>query len=177
MSTYNVHTACGTIGCMSETDLVLYRFFNANGDLLYVGRSTVIGSRLQAHRNTSEFYPQVAKITLQRGFGSLMELNQAETAAIIAESPKYNVSLTPAPSAPYNRAINSASHYTTMINGRQAAALANVHENTIRNWADKGILNPIRVGPSGVRRYDAAEVKRVTDSGADFMQGLGVDPV
>lgn len=67
-----------------------------------------------------------------------------------------------------------------LITGTTAASLAGVHPNTIRNWADRGMLTPT-VLPSGVRRYNADQVKRATnkgaDTGGDFMQGLGVDPI
>lgn len=39
----------------------------------------------------------------------------------------------------------------------EAAESLGVHENTIRNWIDKGFLTAIRL-PSGHRRMDAAEV-------------------
>lgn len=66
---------------------------------------------------------------------------------------------------------------SSLINGQQAAKLAGVHANTIRNWADRGYLTPT-VLASGVRRYDADEVKHASgkNTGGDFMQGLGVDP-
>lgn len=47
------------------------------------------------------------------------------------------------------------------LNVRQAARLLNVHENTVRNWADRGVLPVSRVLPSGYRRFDAAVVSRL----------------
>lgn len=63
------------------------------------------------------------------------------------------------------------------ISGAEAATLAGVHPNTIRNWAKLGYLSVER-RPSGAPRYRPDEVKRVSDgySGSDFMRGLGVDP-
>ena len=36
-----------------------------------------------------------------------------------------------------------------------------VHENTIRNWVDRGILRATRLPGSGFRRLDVAEVDRL----------------
>lgn len=43
---------------------------------------------------------------------------------------------------------------------RATAMRLNVHENTIRNWVDKGILKARRL-PTGTRRIPAAEVDRM----------------
>lgn len=48
----------------------------------------------------------------------------------------------------------------TLMQVRQAARTLGVHENTIRRWADQGLLNPIRL-PSGVRRFHAEEIAQV----------------
>lgn len=42
----------------------------------------------------------------------------------------------------------------------QAAKLLGVHANTIRNWADKGLIKVV-VLPSGYRRFEAAEIERL----------------
>ena len=43
---------------------------------------------------------------------------------------------------------------------RQAAAELGVHENTVRNWIDRGYLRAYRL-PSGHRRLPEAEVNRL----------------
>lgn len=49
-----------------------------------------------------------------------------------------------------------------LLGVRQAAALLGVHENTVRNWADSGILiSEVRLGARGYRRFTPAEVERV----------------
>lgn len=151
---------------MTDDTLVLYRFFDKDGRLLYVGRSVGYGSRIVDHSHRSGFYPRATTITLQRGFANAGEWKKAEKRAIATENPEFNVAgrvLEPGTSVP--------------INGVQAAALAQVHPNTIRNWADRGLLTPT-VLPSGVRRYDSEQIRQVSSSegGADFLQGLGVDP-
>jgi excisionase family DNA binding protein len=47
-----------------------------------------------------------------------------------------------------------------LVRVSEAARELNVHENTIRNWIDKGILKAVRL-PSGHRRIDAAELENL----------------
>jgi excisionase family DNA binding protein len=49
------------------------------------------------------------------------------------------------------------------LNVRDTAARLGVHENTVRNWADRGLLRPLRLPGSGYRRFDVAEVDRLAD--------------
>jgi len=70
----------------------LYRIFRANGDLLYIGISKHIFSRLQEHSIsqhwTNEIDFQKTKI---QWFSSRQEAEQAEKKAIQMEKPLYNV--------------------------------------------------------------------------------------
>lgn len=47
------------------------------------------------------------------------------------------------------------------INVRQAANELGVHENTIRNWEDQGLLHAIRLPGSGFRRFPKEEIDRM----------------
>ena len=47
-----------------------------------------------------------------------------------------------------------------MIPLREAAQRLGVHENTVRNWIDRGLIIGSRL-PSGTRRLPAAEVARL----------------
>jgi hypothetical protein len=71
-------------------DFVLYRFFDADGELLYIGKSVNVWSRFTSHRSGSAFYPEATKVTLQRGFKTEDRLSEAEISAIRAERPRYN---------------------------------------------------------------------------------------
>lgn len=57
------------------------------------------------------------------------------------------------------RCVEMATSGTTMTI-RDAAAELGVHENTIRNWIDRGYLRAYRL-PSGHRRLPADEVHRL----------------
>lgn len=47
-----------------------------------------------------------------------------------------------------------------MIPLREAAQRLGVHENTIRNWIDRGVIIGVRL-PTGTRRLPVAEVERL----------------
>ncbi len=42
----------------------------------------------------------------------------------------------------------------------QAADLLGVHQNTLRGWADRGLVPVVKL-PSGYRRFDPEEIARV----------------
>lgn len=68
---------------------VLYRAFDANEKLLYVGQSTSVIGRLKEHIKSSEWSGFVDNITLQR-FTNERQLFRAEMKAIQEEKPMYN---------------------------------------------------------------------------------------
>lgn len=49
----------------------------------------------------------------------------------------------------------------TLLTVRETARLLGVHENTVRNWQEKGILRAARLPASGYRRFDQDEVERI----------------
>jgi excisionase family DNA binding protein len=53
--------------------------------------------------------------------------------------------------------------YTTS----EIATFLGVHPNTVRNWADQGLLHAIRLGPRRDRRFTQEEVDRFTKGNAD----------
>ncbi len=73
---------------MSET--ALYRFYDGAGDLLYVGISIRPWDRWKQHRGEKEWWHEVKQITLDR-YPDVTTALSAERAAIVAESPRYNV--------------------------------------------------------------------------------------
>lgn len=68
----------------------LYRHFNEAGDLLYVGISLCVVSRLSQHVDGSPWAAEIANITITH-FPTRPEALAAEAAAILTENPKYNV--------------------------------------------------------------------------------------
>lgn len=44
-----------------------------------------------------------------------------------------------------------------LLQVRQAASALGVHENTLRRWADRGLISAVRL-PSGVRRFREEDI-------------------
>jgi predicted GIY-YIG superfamily endonuclease len=68
----------------------LYRFYAANGDLLYVGIAKNPLVRMQQHRSDKPWWTAVASSTYQH-FNSRAEAARAETKAIRSEMPLCNI--------------------------------------------------------------------------------------
>ena len=47
----------------------------------------------------------------------------------------------------------------------EVAAWLKVHPNTVRRWAQKGLINSYRIGPRRDRRFDRTEVEQLLISG------------
>lgn len=67
----------------------LYRHWNADGELLYVGISLSSIDRLAAHRSGSPWFREIARIDIEWHSDRLSAM-RAERIAIQSESPKYN---------------------------------------------------------------------------------------
>lgn len=74
----------------SPTGHSLYRFFNAEGRLLYIGITDNPRRRFREHGKTKQWWPQVAVREIVH-LPSRVELVAAERAAIIKERPLYNI--------------------------------------------------------------------------------------
>jgi hypothetical protein len=74
----------------SEGKTALYRHFDKDGKLLYVGISLKWTSRTKEHQRSSSWFSQVSSITLQH-FETLREALEAEKVAIMSENPVCNV--------------------------------------------------------------------------------------
>ncbi|MDM5264777.1 GIY-YIG nuclease family protein [Sulfurovum sp. XTW-4] len=70
----------------------LYRHFDKDDNLLYVGISISALQRLSQHKDVSGWYHEISKITIEK-FSSLDDARKAEKHAIWNELPKYNMQL------------------------------------------------------------------------------------
>lgn len=73
------------------TQAVVYRCYDEDDNLLYIGSTARPAARFVLHHHKTEWFSQVAKITYQRGFNNDDELRRAEYDAIAAECPIYNI--------------------------------------------------------------------------------------
>jgi predicted site-specific integrase-resolvase len=52
-----------------------------------------------------------------------------------------------------------------LLNVRDTARALGVHENTVRNWEERGILRAVHLPGSGYRRFAAQDVERLRAEG------------
>lgn len=71
----------------------LYRHFDANDTLLYVGVSLSTINRLGQHKDHSHWFDSIAKVTIEN-FDSREASLEAETQAILKEKPAHNIAKT-----------------------------------------------------------------------------------
>lgn len=50
-----------------------------------------------------------------------------------------------------------------MLTTTEVASLLHVHPNTVRQWANKGLIHAYRLGPRGDRRFKWEELERFMD--------------
>lgn len=67
----------------------VYRMFNEDGDLLYVGRSIDVLQRLSSHRKVKAWWTDVANVTVTH-YDDELEACREEALAIAHEQPRYN---------------------------------------------------------------------------------------
>lgn len=82
--------ATGKLKTTSDS-FALYRAFDSQGDLLYVGITFSVGNRMSGHAKTSEWWDFFSYMTVERNFSTREELVDAEERAILMERPRFNV--------------------------------------------------------------------------------------
>ena len=53
----------------------------------------------------------------------------------------------------------NATRYNKMMTTSGVASMLHLHINTVRRWADQGILKGYRIGPRGDRRFRKDEIE------------------
>ena len=95
---------------MSE-QTALYRLYDADGILLYVGIAANPRARLQQHAATQSWWPCVQRATVS-WYGDRERADMAETMAVALEQPKHNIAkqYKPAPVADFDWTAPPAAH-------------------------------------------------------------------
>jgi excisionase family DNA binding protein len=65
------------------------------------------------------------------------------------------------PGDPMSHKDGAAMHAEHRLSVRETARCLGVHENTVRNWEERGVIRAIKLPGSGYRRFDVAEVERL----------------
>jgi excinuclease UvrABC nuclease subunit len=68
----------------------LYRFYDAEGSLLYVGITKFFEPRLKQHYKNAEWFFETEHVRLEH-YKTRQEVELAETRAIKTERPRYNI--------------------------------------------------------------------------------------
>lgn len=74
---------------LARNEAQLYRHFDKEGQLLYVGISCNHVTRLSQHRSNSSWFPLIASITIEQ-FKTKSDAEKAERIAIVKERPIFN---------------------------------------------------------------------------------------
>lgn len=120
----------------------LYRLFDAEDVLLYVGITTTPGVRMGQHADTKPWWPEVAKKTMT-WYSSRREACNAEATAIDAEKPKHNQKTDTRSSAVLGRRMTiedlaAAAEAGEWIHIGGMSVISPTRENWAKRWhADK----------------------------------------
>ena len=72
--------------------------------------------------------------------------------------------------------MTSDTTFEPMLTVREAAQILHMHGNTVRRWADRGVIKAYRISYRGDRRFRRADVTRLRDlleaHGGDDRQAL-----
>lgn len=77
---------------LADNRTYVYRIFDTDGQLIYVGATANPESRILAHKHTSWWYPQLGRIKI-KVYPTRTAATDAEKAAIRTEFPRWNVNL------------------------------------------------------------------------------------
>lgn len=138
---------------------VLYRIFNADGGLLYVGATTNPKLRFLDHA-LKPWWTDAATITLQH-LGSLEELMAAERRAIESENPTHNV------------IYCKPAHWARKR--RKKSGDGTVFQRADGYWVAGCELPPGPNGKRRLKRFVAAEREVAISRLEEFKRGLNAD--
>lgn len=154
---------------MSERN-VLYRFFDADDVLLYVGITMNAPARFGQHRDGKPWWGDVARIEMEH-FGNRAEVAEAEIVAITTEKPLHNVV--------HNRDDSwCATHDTRRVrcgcNSTRRVEFARLRRQTSKGPLDPG--QPVALcmedGNCHVGMIDANDGTFLTITHKDWMSGF-----
>lgn len=138
----------------------LYRYFAADGSLLYVGITSSRHSRAVQHSTAAEWWPLTVRATLTH-YPNRADAEAAEQSAIISEHPLYNLRYNEGADR-YRVALARAREWMTVNYPRSArvpdlAVFADVPVETVRRLLRQGALPCARVGT--MARFTSAHIE------------------
>ncbi|NIB43837.1 helix-turn-helix domain-containing protein [Pseudomaricurvus alkylphenolicus] len=150
----------------------LYRHFDKDDSLLYVGISLSAVNRLAQHKVASNWYPDVCRMTIEN-FDSRDELLNAERRAILEERPKHNVrhskseqqrlDAIAAEQARKDKELllKRTVSYKPLYSISEAADALSVTESRIRNLIRAGDLSAIEMSRTPTKDINGKQTVRI----------------
>lgn len=147
---------------MFSAHFVVYRFYDVDRNLLYVGCTGDFGNRLAQHSRDKPWWRYVATVTLEH-FDDEVAAFAAEAAAIGAESPIWNNEQSIIEFGAATDLVEAAPGQPAppvMLKIGEVAAVLGVCVATARNYAKDDLLE-FRVSAGGHRRVDASSAEHL----------------
>lgn len=136
----------------------VYRYFAADGTLLYIGSSFNAVKRAFEHKRHSHWYPKAVRIEMQT-FPSRAAMRTAETQAIKSERPKHNVvHLKPTTTRAQQSRASSLRRGTGVVAYWRSLEGSSVYERVLAHWRDPNLtaLDAIAKAPEEAGKLIAA---------------------
>lgn len=158
-----------TIPAVPNQPHALYRFFDSEGQLLYVGLTMNPGARWKVHSREKSWWTDVRTVTLE-WFPDREAVEVAERAAIATEGPLYNVSHQPPKPQPVRVVVTEYPLAAHLNDGKwpsvsEAVELLrplrnSINRNSIYRWIHKGKIG-YRRGVGGRLALDPDDVVKL----------------
>lgn len=144
------------------TAVYLYRFWDSDGVLLYVGITDDIQKRWSTHSKTQPWWGRVSRKGFQQ-YETREEAAAAESTAIRIERPLYNIQGNPLALPGGERDLESAlvAGYGNLVSFPQAAKITSTSVRTMKRLAERGEIRVYRIGRTRVYRLRTADVAQL----------------
>jgi len=141
----------------------LYRHFDKNDKLLYIGISLSTVQRLGQHKHHSGWFKRIARVEIEN-YSTREEAVQAEREAIQKENPECNIMLKKAPKN-YNAEkskfqLTRQIVFSPLYSIAQTASMFGISEDRIKEFIDNDILSTLTVGYTNYRRSKSEPVEK-----------------
>jgi len=137
----------------------LYRHFNKNNNLLYIGVSLNVLSRLYQHKLNTHWFSEITLVTIQ-SFDTREEALEAEKDAIAKEKPLYNIKFQP-PQKESEEINIIMPNLPRLLSVKETAKYLGISTRTIYNQTSskakkKFPIKPIKI--SGLIKFDRKDI-------------------
>ena len=144
----------------------LYRFYDAQDTLLYVGISWSLAQRMAEHRHTKSWWQEIATIRIE-WLPNREAVLEAETVAIVRERPKYNLANKTSPTTNERKIPTTIAELRSegdrLFTAKELAAITGLSVNSIQKLVQDG-RGPRRIQLGQYTRYLTCDILTWFDS-------------